>query len=204
MNLSLFYNFCAGISIAASLAVLVTLYAFKNLRSKSSKFIIALAISDILICSISYMSYLPNRDTNISLCRFQAWWIITMTLAQAFVSVLVVDHLSRILRLQDSHLRNASHFWLIFLALYVFTGIFTLIPLFTDDYGMHEGGYCWIPADSTFRVYFAFMLENGIVLICLIYSTIQMARVIHYYNTKVKKINKKPLAFENIHLVTFK
>ena len=98
----------ATISFVASLAVLVTIYAFKNLRSKSSHFIIALAISDIILSARVFVSYLPNRDTNIHLCRLEGWFVTTKNLGQAFVSVLLVDHLSRILRLQETPFFHAA------------------------------------------------------------------------------------------------
>ena len=194
------YNVCAGISIVASLAVLVTVYAFKNLRSKSFHFIMALAISDILFCTVAYISYLPNRYVNITLCRFEGWWMTTTHLAQAFVSVLVVDYLSRTLRSRETFFRiSTKGLWSLFLALYTFAAILSSIPIFTNDYQMLPQGYCWIPGDTNFRVYFRFILLYCILWICLIYSSIEMAILMHYYNKKIKEVKKKSftLAFEN-------
>ncbi len=160
----------------------------------------ALAISDILLSFKVYVNYLPHRETNISLCRFEGWWRTTMSEIQLFVSVLVVDHLSRILRLQEAPLHTSvKNLWLLVLAVSVFGGILAAIPIFTDDYKMREQMVCWIPGDTTFRVYFRFFLVYGIVWICIIYSIIRMAQVFRYYNEKSKQIEKKPLsiAFKN-------
>ena len=57
--------------------------------------------------------------------------------------------------------------------LYVVAGIIASIPILLDAYGIVVQGYCWIPGNTTFRVYFRFFALFGIVWICLIYSTVQ-------------------------------
>ena len=112
-----------------------------------------------------------------------------------------MDHLSRILRLQEAPLHTSvKDLWLLVLAVSVFGGILAAIPIFTDDYRiLPQGGVCWIPGDTPSRVCFRFFLVYGIVWICIIYSIIRMAQVFRYYNEKSKQIEKKPLsiAFPN-------
>ena len=160
----------------------------------------ALAISDILQDIPVYLTCLPNRGTNTSFCRLEGWLNLSMSLGQGFVMVVLVNHLSRTLRLKESPFSNTvKDLWLLLLALYIFAGILASIPLFTDDYGMRPQGVCGIPENTTFRVYLHFLLLYGIVWICLIYSTIRMTKVLSYYNHKTKQIKKKSLslAFQN-------
>jgi hypothetical protein len=155
----------AGVSLLASLFILVSYYKFPKLRTFAFELILMIAISDIL----RDVSYIMTPLIDPSLCMPQALLMTFSEIASMFWVSSIAFTIHRTLLLDNCGPMG----WRESVKYHIFCWgvslLFTLLPLTTSDYDQSNVLWCWINYESTLGKVWLFVCYYIPVFLMLVY-----------------------------------